>query len=110
MDNRHVDIFTGAIMFVVKLCYKNSTEICYANESVVQSVKNIRNTESFINLNWFCLKLEEARKLFVDLIAKDKQTNTWYDPPQQLDYISIVELSTYSPHREYQVIEYREFK
>lgn len=97
-------------MYVVKLRYKDNNEPCYANKDVIHSVNEIRKIDNQLQLKWFILKLTDARNLVIDLISRQGQAYGWYQPPQQLDYISIVELSNYAPHREYQVVDFREFK
>ena len=97
-------------MYVVKLRYKHNIDACYANESVIHSANDIRNADKSLKLSWFFLPLEKARKLVIELVGRNGQAQGWYQPPQELEFISIVELSNYAPYREYQVLEYREFK
>ena len=97
-------------MYVVKLQYKeDGAEPCYANNSIVHSIKEIRNNGAY-DLKWFLLKLDDARKLVKELIAQSGQAAGWYQPSKTLKYIAIVELSNYDSKREYEVVDYKEFK
>lgn len=99
-------------MYVVKLRYKDSLEVNYANKDIIHPVKDIRKEESCLKLDWFLVKLQEARQIVSELINRqgEMQSYSWGMPAQELDYISIVEISHYEPKREYQVVDYREFK
>lgn len=100
--------------YVVKLKYKeDGAEPCYANKNIVHSVKEIRNNGAY-SIDWFLLKLDDARKLVTDLISRSNeppQSWGWGGSPQKkLDFIAIVELSNYDSKREYEVVDYKEFK
>jgi hypothetical protein len=95
-------------MFVVKLKYKDSNEIMYSNESIIRERDDVRKGDNF-PVSWFCMPLHKAKELYKELISRDGQHGGWYGE-KLLDFISIVELSNYEPHPEYQVIDYREFK
>ena len=95
-------------MFVVKLKYKEDKEIKYANKSVIQERKEARN-----NVDWFRMKLEDASKLMTELINRNSESSNYgwggFVDQKKLDYISIVELSTYAPYSEYEVRDFMEF-
>lgn len=99
-------------MYVVKLKYKDAIEPSYANESIICTIKEIRDPNSNYPLARFVLSNTIARKLFTSLIMRhssSSQDDFWGDE-KAVDYIALVELSNYAPNREFQVIEYREFK
>jgi len=100
-------------MYVVKLKYKESNEICYANNFDILNRKELRN-ERIGNFSWFKLSLAAAKQVYKNMceqeVAPVDNQYGWVDPNRKLEYISIVELSNYEPHSEYQVLEYREFK
>lgn len=109
MDYRYVDVLTGATMYVIKLKKKNELEPSYASEAIIHQVKDIRDEDSNFHLSHFFLTLKTAKKLMFELIMRNNRTDYWPDD-DQLQYISIVELSNYEPHTEYHVVDYREFK
>lgn len=111
MDYGYVEFFTGATVYVVKLKYKKATEPSYANESIIHQAKDIRDEDSNYHLNHFLMSLKTAKRLMFELIMRNNATDDyWFDNQERLEYISIVDCSNYEPYREYQVVDYREFK
>ena len=98
-------------MYLIKLRYKNDKEIKYANKNVIQT-----RTEARINLDWYKMTLDNARKLMRELISKNNEVYEefnlgWYSSQEsKLDFICIVELSNYYPYNEYEILDYKEFK
>lgn len=92
-------------MFTIKLKYKDSNEVMYAGEYLIREKSDIRKNATFDLKTYFILSLDRAKSLYKDLIYRNKNYGD-----KELEYISIVELSNYEPHSEYQVLEYREFK
>lgn len=97
-------------MYVVKLKYQDSLDACYANSVQTHPIKEIRDEDSNFHLLHFLLSLKDAKELMLDIILKNNSDNeTYFDNTQKLEYISIVEVSTYEPYREWQVISYKGF-
>lgn len=95
-------------MYVVKLKYKHSNTIMYANNNWVEERDKIRNSE-YISLSSYTMSLNKAKELYKELVFRYSGTSDWYED-KDLDYIAIVELSNYAPYSEYEVKEYKEFK
>ena len=100
-------------MFVVKLQYKNSNEVNYANENFIKERAELINGSGYCSIKSFVMSKPKAQKLYHELVMRNA-TNPdtqygWYDD-KTIHYLALVELSNYSPHSEYQVLEYREFK
>lgn len=98
--------------YAVKLKYKKATEPSYANNIIIHQVKDIRDEDSNYHLSHFLMPLKRAKELMFELIMRNNSISedSWFDNEERLEYISIVECSNYEPHREFQVIDYREFK
>lgn len=98
-------------MYVVKLKYKQALESSYANHAVIAPISEIKVTQRY-TLQHFFMSLREAKQLMTALVSRqlNPQVSYWGDPQQELDYISIVDISHYPPYSEFQVIDYREFK
>lgn len=88
-------------MYLIKLKYKNSKVHNYANEYVMYNIKEVREQDQF-SIKAICMSLTIARQLMSELVYRNYEENT-------LEYISIVELSSYEPHLEYQTLEFKEF-
>lgn len=99
-------------MYLIKLKKKKAIQPCYANEVIVHSAEEIRNQTSHHNLTHFFMSLKQARELMFYFISRDiaSKDDPWVDEGDRLEYISVVECSHYAPYREYNVIDYREFK
>lgn len=98
--------------YVIKLKYKKATEPSYANSWTIQQVKDIRDENGNYSLNHFFMSLPAANKLMLELIMRNNSSNDnyWFDNEERLEYISIVDCSNYKPYREFQVIDFKEFK
>ena len=98
-------------MYVVKLRYKHAVEASYANHGIIAPLREIKITQRYA-LGQFFLSFKEAKQLMTALVSRqlNPQVSYWGDSQQDLDYISIVDISHYPPYSEYQVIEFREFK
>jgi hypothetical protein len=94
--------------YTVKLRYKNSDEINYSNDYVIRPVKEIRSDTWVAPLNNFLMPLDKAKSIMKSLIERNKRN--FINDSQELDYISVVELSNYPPHGEFSVLEFKEFK
>ena len=97
-------------MYVLKFKHKKSTEPCYSNGITTQQIKDIRDEDSNHHMSHYLLTLKKAKQLMLDLIVQNNNPSSWFDEDEELEYISIVEVSNYDTYREYEVVDYKEFK
>lgn len=106
MDYRYVGVFKDSAMqnYIVKIKFRDESFAWYSSDAFRETTDKLRSDEyRGFNMKRLFIPLERAQSVFKDYLLNSRR------PEKELEYVAVIEMSTYEPYGEYRIIDYKGF-